>query len=192
MAYRNRKKKNNSTVVETEDVQVVKPTVVGDQGYPAWANWVYVKWGYIPGVIVFVLATLLVWPTALALIWALITIIASQFVGGFPDEMIKQMGLNAPVVMPVYFMTFVLALLVTAVVRKVVWGLWLYTVSSAKGLFLGHGESPWTNMKRRRAERKQRGSRRTEEVKAARAKKKAEKKKARHQVAEAKALDPSL
>lgn len=192
MAYRNRNKKVNSDTTEATEVQAAKPTVVGDQGYPAWANWVYVKWGYVPGVIVFVLATLIVWPAALALIWALITVIASQFVGGFPDEMIKQMGIDAPVIMPVYFMTFVLALLIAAVVRKIVWGMWLYTVSSAKGLFLGHGESPWANVKRRRMERKQRGSRRADEVKAARAKKKADKEKARNQVAEAKASDPSL
>ena len=97
----------------------VAPQVVGDQDYPQWANWVYVKWGYLPGVLVFMLFLLLVWPVGLAVAAGLLSWIATDFVGSLPESVVNEMGITAPVVMPVVFLVIVTALLSAAVVKAV-------------------------------------------------------------------------
>ena len=166
----------------------VAPQVVGDQDYPQWANWVYVKWGYLPGVLVFMLFLLLVWPVGLAVAAGLLSWIATDFVGSLPDSVVNEMGITAPVVMPVVFLVIVTALLSAAVVKAVAVAGWRYTLRVARGLFAGHGETWKENRRRRKAALAQRRA----AVKKDRAEKKEKKAKAKAQMNEAKEKNPEL
>lgn len=166
----------------------VAPQVVGDQGYPQWANWVYVKWGYLPGVLVFMLFLLLAWPVGLAVAAGILSWIATNFVGSLPESVVNEMGITAPIVMPVVFLVIVTALLSAALVKVATAAGWRYTLRVARGLFAGHGETWKENRRRRKATLSQRRA----AVKKGRAEKKEKKAKAKAQVNEAKEKNPEL
>lgn len=209
MAYR---KKDHAAKKDSEDVEgqttehvvspakskrtLVKPTVVGDEKgeYPGWANTVYAKAGYVPGLILFVVLTILVWPVLLSLIFTILSVLATQILVEIPGEMIEAMPRNlAPIelMFPIGLVMVVIGGILALVIWKILVAAARTTVTVAKGLFAGHGESALANLKRRRAEHKA-GKGRAAEVKAQRAKIKAEKKKIKGQVSQAQADNPDL
>lgn len=196
MAYRAKNKRKNTTGEEVADTTArpqdvhtpVEPTVVGDKGYPRWANWVYVKWGYLVGVLIFAVFLLFAWPLGLALAAAAVSWIATQFVGSLPESVAGEMGWNAPIVMPVIFLVIVAALLVAWILQVCIRFGFTYSRRVALGLFAGHGEGLRANMARRKAGAKDRRS----EVKRIRAERKAAKKKAKQQVSQARESNEEL
>lgn len=173
------------------------------QRVPEWTRRVHEKTGHLGGMIVWALMNVLAWPLVLALLASLVQIASTQFVPNFGTMVAQAFSNDVGLllgsqdrfmfswVMPVLFMTMVLALVSYGVVKWIVGHGLRYSHVVADGLFAGYGRSLVDDLKLRRWDKSGRKVR-AAEVKARRQREKAMKKKRAEDIAAAKKSDDRL
>lgn len=202
MAYRKKThKKNKAKVIDhkpdeekVEDTPAATPVVDeaverGRDKYPKWTAKVFDIAGPIGGFGLWAIIMVILWPMLLSVGSAAMTFIAIQIVGGYPDLVIGEMGTKAPTMMPVIFLTVFTALIFAWVFIFGVKKLGQLSMYLARGLFLARDRHARKARKlEKAAERKREGER----IAAKKKKDKADKVKAKQQVAAAKQDNPDL
>lgn len=171
--------------------------------HPAWTRWVWSKFGYLGGYLVFLLFILLVWPLGIALAGGVIILVASLVITSVPGMVLSALGVPMAVVVsstdrflfswviPVLFVTIVLGGGAVLVLKAIAGWAARWTGRIRGGLYAGYGVELPDNLSARRARRKENKAKKkaerksAEEVKEARAQRKADKIDAKQQVKEA-------
>lgn len=202
MAYRKKThKKSKAEVIDhkPDEKSADKPTAVrvvvdetverGEDKYPKWTAKVFDVAGPLGGFGLWAIIMVILWPMLLSVGSAAMTFIAIQIVGGYPDLVIGEMGTKAPTMMPIIFLTVFTALIFAWVFILGVKKLGQLSMYLARGLFWGRDRHARKARKLEKvAERKREGER----IAAKKKRDKADKVKAKQQVAAAKQDNPDL